>query len=401
MAFITMSHQELDRYQIIQRLLRKEIENSQAAELLNLSIRQVKRLKKKVKLFGPKALAHGNRGKQSNHRLSDSKRNKIINVVKNRYPDFGPTLACEKLTELHSISHDVKTIRQIMIDEKLWKPKLKKHSEHREWRQRRECFGEMQQFDGSYHPWFEDRAPECCLLASIDDATGEITEAEFGQHETVFEVFSFWQGHLLTNGKPRSIYLDKFSTYKMNPRFAQTNHELKTQFERALKELHIEPITAHSPEAKGRVERLFGVLQDRLVKELRLHDISTIPEANRFLKRKFLPWFNKKFAKPAANSTNLHQILTIKEQQQLPAIFSKQYTRIVQNDFTISFNNQWYQLTKDQPVTICKQDQVIVEQRLDGTIKIRLRGKYLSCHIIPKRIPNRERPWVLAAVANH
>ena len=195
--------------------------------------------------------------------------------------------------------------------------------------------------------------------------------------------------------------MDKFSTYKMNPSVARDNHELKTQFERALQELHIEPIRAHSPEAKGRIEKLFKTLQDRLIKELRLAGISTIPEANCFLKEKFLPDFNKKFAVAAANPTNLHQPLSLKERQQLPSIFSRHYTRQVQNDFTLSFNNQWYQLEREQPVTVCKLDQVTIEQRSDETVKIRLRGKYLNYRIIPKRIPKVRVPWVLAAVANH
>lgn len=401
MTLITMSKQELDRYQIISRLLRGEINNIKAAELLELCIRQVKRLKVKVKQSGPKGLIHGNRGKQSNHSIPEKEQDRIIDLIKNHYPDFGPTLACEKLSERHHISRDVTTIRAIMIKEDLWKPRVKKHSEHREWRQRRPCFGEMQQFDGSYEYWFEDRAPKCCLLASIDDATSTVTCAQFGQNEGVDEVFSFWQGYLEKNGKPRSIYLDKFSTYKMNPRFAQDNHELKTQFERALNDLHIQPITAHSPEAKGRVEKLFKTLQDRLIKELRLAGISTIPEANRFLKDKFLPDFNKRFAISPANPTNLHQPLSLKEQQQLESIFSKQYTRQVQNDFTISFNNQWYQLLKDQPATVQKLDRVIIEERLDGSVHIRLRGKYLNYRIIPKRIPKVRVPWVLAAVLNH
>lgn len=401
MTLITMSKQELDRYQIISRLLREEITNPQAAQWLQLGIRQIKRLKKKVKQLGPQALVHGNRGKKSNHSIPKKERERIVALIKNQYSDFGPTLACEKLSELHSINRDVTTIKQIMIDEDLWKPRKKKQSEHRSWRQRRSCFGEMQQFDGSYEYWFEDRAPKCCLLASIDDATSTVTHAQFGQNEGVAEVFSFWQGYLLKNGKPRSIYLDKFSTYKMNSKFAQENHELKTQFQRALQELQIEPITAHSPEAKGRVEKLFRTLQDRLIKELRLHNISTIDEANRFLKLKFLPRFNQRFAVAPANLTNLHQPLTVKEQQQLNNIFSKQYTRQVQNDFTLSFNNQWYQLLKDQPVTVQKLDRVTIEDRLDGSVRIRLRGKYLNYRIIPKRIPKAPVPWILAAVANH
>jgi len=401
MTLITMSKRELDRYQIISRLLRKEIDNRKAGELLHLSIRQIKRLKKKVKQSGAKGLIHGNRGRESNNRIPNKERARISDLIKNYYHDFGPTLANEKLLELHHVSHDDKTIRQIMIDEDLWKPKNKKKSIHRSWRQRRSCFGEMQQFDGSYEYWFEDRGSKCCLLVSIDDATGIVTYAQFGQNEGIDEVFSFWQGYLRHFGKPRSIYLDKFSTYKMNPGIAKDNHELKTQFERALSELHVETIFANSPQAKGRVERLFGVLQDRLIKELRLAGISTIPEANLFLKRKFLPRFNRKFSIPAANPTNLHQLLTLKEQDNLDAIFSKQYIRTVQNDFTVSFKNQWYQLTNDQSTTVCKSDQVTIEERPDQTVKFRLRGKYLNYRIIPKMLAKREKSWVLAAVANH
>lgn len=401
MTLITMSKQELDRFQIISRLLSKEINGTQAARLLNLCTRQIRRLKVKIKGLGAKGLIHGNRGKQSNHRIPDKERSRIISLIKKYYSDFGPTLACEKLSELHGVNRDVSTIKQIMIDEYLWKARKKEQSEHRAWRQRKSCFGEMQQFDGSYEYWFEDRAPKCCLLASIDDSTGKITHARFGANEGITEVFGFWQGYLLKNGKPRSIYLDKFSTYKMNSKYAQDNHDLKTQFERALNELQIEPITAHSPEAKGRIEKLFRTLQDRLIKELRLAGISTIPEANRFLKDKFLPDFNKRFAINPANPTNLHQSLTLKEKQQLSNIFSRQYVRTVQNDFTISFNNQWYQLTNDQPVTVQKQDHVIIEEHLDGTVRMRLRGKYLNYRIIPKRILKVKQPWVLAAVPNH
>lgn len=400
MTLITMSKQELDRYQIIARLLRKEINNTKAGELLDLCVRHIKRLKKEVKQLGPKALVHQSRGKQSNHRLPEEERTQIINLVKEKYPDFGPTLAQEKLKALHNINHDVKTIRAIMIDEHLWKSKVKKQSEHRAWRARRACFGEMQQFDGSYEYWLEDRAPKCCLLAAVDDATGRITYARFGQNEGVIEVFSFWQGYLQRLGKPRSIYLDKFSTYKMNSRYAQENHELKTQFERALQELQIEPITAHSPEAKGRIENIFGTLQDRLVKELRLAGISTIEEANFFLESIFLRQYNEKFSVSPTQPANLHQRLSDKERTQLGAIFSKQYSRTVQNDFTISFNNQWYQLTNDQSITVAKQDRVTVEEHLDGTVKFRLRGKYLNYKTIPKRISKKAQPWVLAAVAN-
>jgi len=267
MTLITMSQKELTRYDILRRLLRKECTNADAAELLGLSVRQVKRLKKRVRQLGASGLIHGSRGRVSNHRLAPTERDTIAELLKKHYPDFKPTFASEKLRECHHIDHDPKTIRSIMIQEHLWTPKKARNgSEHRSWRQRRSSFGEMQQFDGSYEYWFEDRAPTRCLLAAIDDATGRITKAQFDLHEGVEPVFTFWKQYLKTHGKPLSIYLDKFSTYKMSQRWMEQNHELKTQFQRACEQLGIEPIFAHSPQAKGRVERLFETLQDRLIR---------------------------------------------------------------------------------------------------------------------------------------
>src|SRR3989338_9893915 len=299
------------------------------------------------------------------------------------------------------IFHDPKTIRQIMIGEGLWKPKSKKKSSpHRAWRERRSSYGEMIQFDGSYEHWFEDRegSGEVCLLAGIDDAIGKIVGAKFAAHEGVFPIFDFWQEYLLQHGKPRSIYLDKFSTYHMNHPLAKENFNTLTQFERACEELHIEPIKANSPQAKGRVERLFETLQDRLIKELRLGNISTAEEANIFLPKTFIPKFNGKFSVEQRNKTNLHKKLSEKKKRQLPGIFSRQTERVVLNDFTFSFQKQWYQLTKEQPATICKKDTVIVEERLDNTLRVRLRNTYLNYKVLPARpvkVGNAP-PWVLA-----
>ena len=171
-----------------------------------------------------------------------------------------------------------------MIKQGLWQPKKKKQSEHREWRQRKSFFGEMEQFDGSYEFWLEDRGPYCCLQVAVDDAKGEITHGRFDSDEGVFPTFAFWQEYLRKNGKPANIYLDQFSTYKMTQKVAQDNHDAKTQFQRAMTELNIRLITAYSPQAKGRVERIFGTLQDRLIKEMRLRNISTIEQANLFLR---------------------------------------------------------------------------------------------------------------------
>lgn len=401
MTLITMSQKEIDRYDIIKRLIRKEMNGTEASKLLSLSTRQIRRLKSKVEAKGAKGLIHRNRGGPGNRSIPKEEKSMIVQLIKTLYSDFRPTLASEKLNERNGIKRDPKTIRKIMIEEKLWKPKrAKKGSIHRSWRQRRAHFGEMQQFDGSYHDWFEGRLPKACLLASVDDATGKITKAEFAEHEGVTPVFKFWKSYLKEQGKPRSIYLDKFSTYKMNPRFAEANHDLLTQFQRAMKECNIEPISAHSAEAKGRVERVFETLQDRLVKEMRLEGISTIEEANRFLRDIYIPRYNAKFAVKSRSDVNLHRPLSKKEIKSLEAIFSRHYQRVVNNDFTISFKNTWYQLIKDQPVTVCKKDKVLVEERLDGAICIRLKGKYLSYIVLPER-PKKmlHEEFVLAATA--
>ncbi len=401
MDYITMSTKEIKRYDIIKKLLSKELNGSEAAEILRLSVRQTKRLKAKVREQGMAGLIHGSRGRAGNRRIPNQEKQKIIKLILHHYVDFKPGFAAEKLAEKHHIIRDPKTIRQLMINEGWWKPKQKKKTVHRSWRQRKANFGEMIQFDGSYEHWLEDRdgTSEICLLAAIDDATGIVTKAKFDTNEGVFPVFSFWKEYLIANGKPYSIYVDKFSTYKMNQRVAIENHDTKTQFERAMQELNIEPITAHSSEAKGRVERLFKTLQDRLVKELRLANISTITAANEFLEKLFLPKFNARFSVESRTKTNLHKRLNSMEIKKLDSVFSRQYQRIVRSDWTVSFNNQWYQLTKEQPVTVYKQDIIIVEQRLDNSIHFRLRNKYLNYQLLPERPKklNKNIAWVIAA----
>jgi len=400
-TFLSMTKKDLFRYDIVRRLIRKEINGTQAANLLNLSVRQTKRLKASVAKCGPKGLIHGNRGKASNRRVPQKEKDKIVKLLKRHYYDFKPGFACEKLEENHHISRDPKTIRQIMISEKLWEPKTKKNKEtHRAWRQRRSSFGEMQQFDGSYEHWFENRAPECCLLLSVDDATGRITYGMFDYDEGVFPTFDFWRKYIEIHGKPLSIYVDRFSTYKMTQKTAIENHDLKTQFQRAMEELQIEPIFAHSPQAKGRVENYFKTLQDRLIKELRLENILTIEQANNYLMNKFIPKYNAKFGIEPRNNSNLHRKLSGKEEKQLPGILSRQTVRVVQNDFTVSFDNQWYQLLPGQPATVCKRDSVIVEERINGEIFIKLRNKYLNIIPIEKRTYHRNKKsaqWVIAA----
>lgn len=402
---ITMSLTEVKKYDIIKKVMSKELNGSEAAELLNLTTRHIRRLKKKVEENGIKALAHGNRGKPGNRRLPDKESKKIADLIRQKYPDFGPTLAMEKLVELDKIKRSRGAIRSIMIDEEIWKPKSKSKETHRQWRQRKASKGELVQYDGSYEHWFEERGGEICLLAGIDDADSEVW-ARFAEHEGVEPTFNYWRDYINRFGKPNSIYVDKFSTYSMNHKLAKENPDTLTQFERAMAELHIGVIHAHSPQAKGRVEKLFKTLQDRLIKELRLAGISTIKVANEFLEKDFLPKFNVKFMVEPRSRANLHKKLNEQEKKRLDSIFSRQCQKTVMNDFTISHKRNYYQLEKTQPVTICRRDIVTVEERMDQTIHFRLRGKYLNYRPLPekpKKINGGENnlQWVIPKTTAH
>lgn len=401
--FIIMSQKEVKRYDVIKKVINKEINGSNAAEILDLSTRQIRRLKVKVEENGIQGLAHASRGKPGNRKIPDREKQNIINLLHQKYSDFGPTFASEKLEEKHKIIHDPKTIRTIMIEEQLWKPKKRKKEQYHCWRQRRTNYGEMQQYDGSYHEWFEDRGPKCCLLAAIDDATSKV-EAKFDQHEGVNPTFNFWEQYIKKYGKPHSIYVDKFSTYSMNDKLAKENPDTLTQFQRAMRQLNIEVINAHSSQAKGRVENIFGTLQDRLVKELRLNNISTILEANEFLEKEFLPIFNARFNVEPKGKANMHVKPTRQETAELKVIFSRHTPRTIHNDFTISYKNAWYQLVENQPITIFKGEVVIVEERRDETIYLQLRGKHLvykKLPIKPRKISEKTMPWVLAKQSHH
>lgn len=385
---ITMTQKELSRHEVIKRLIEKQINGTEAAKQLNLSVRQTRTLKAKVKKYGAKGIIHGNRGKLSNRRITKENIEKIERIVKTKYHDFGPTFASEKLKTNHQIKIGKEKLRQLMIEWELWKAKpRKKNKEYRFWRPRKEQYGEMIQFDGCYYKWLEKRnnKEEICLLASIDDATGQITKLSFVYDEGTIPVFTFWKQYLEKQGKPISIYLDKFSTYKINTKTLFDDPEILTQFERVMKDLGIGIIHANSPQAKGRIERLFHTLQDRLVKELRLAGISTIEEANKFVEEEFIPQFNAKFSVLSQKKGNLHRLLTKLEKENLDKIFSVKSTRIINNDFTIKFKGQWFQLGPSQPCLVLRKDGVQIEQRIDGQIFISLRNKYLDYEVLPER----------------
>jgi len=391
---ITMTKKEAERYDIIKELINKKIDGTEASKSLHLSVRQTKRLKASVVLRGLKGVIHGNRGQPSNRKIDETIIKKTKKLLMVEYHDFNPLLAQEKLSEINKILLSKETVRQLMITEKLWKPKRKGESKKHFWRERKDNYGEMEQFDGSYHNWFEGRnesevGQEQCLLLSVDDATGRITGAEFDYNEGIKPVFRFWKSYFEDKGFPLAIYLDKFSTYKVNHKNAVDNKELMTQFERAMNQLGVRVIHANSPQAKGRVEKMNGTLQRRLVKEMRLAKINTFAEANKFLKDIFIPKFNKKFAVIPKKESDLHRKLSNKKIKELDSILSIQSERTINNDYTVRFKDNYYQLNEVQPTTVYKRSKVMIEERLNNDIKINIRGCYLNYFKLPER-PKKE-----------
>lgn len=339
---------------------------------------------------GAEGLVHGNRGKESPRRVPKKEQDQIAALIQKHYHDFGPTFASEKLAELHGISRDVKTIRSIMMAENIWVPGNKTNrvvAVHRQWRERRSRRGELVQFDGSYHDWFEGRdgRRESCLLAAIDDATGELLWAQFAEHEGTLPVMGFFTQYAQRHGLPASIYLDRFSTYKMTQDVAVQNPDLKTQLQRAMKTLGVELIFALSPQAKGRVERLFKTLQDRLVKELRIRKISSVGEANRFLERTFLASYTRKYGVEPKEAQDAHRPLSKREQDLLPQTLCRMEKRVLQNDFTVSFKSQWFQVLKTVRLAIRPKDPVVVRQFPDGTLMLAIRNKPVNTKLILKQ----------------
>jgi hypothetical protein len=396
---IIMTTREAERFEIIQKLITGTIDGSEAAKLMNLSVRQTKRIKARVKAAKSKekirSIIHGNRGKPSNRKLDEELIKKAEELLITKYPDFNPLLAQEKLFEIDKIKLSSEKVRQLMITQKLWKPKRRHEAKKFAWRERKDNYGEMQQFDGSYHNWFEGRNEvevglEQCLLLSVDDATGKITGAEFHYHEGVVPVFTFWKNYILENGLPLAIYLDKFSTYKVNHKNAVDNKELMTQFQRAMeKQFNVRVIHAHTPQAKGRVEKMNSTLQRRLVKELRLAKINTIAEANMFLKEIFIPKFNEKFAVLAKKASDLHRKLSEKQLTEIDSVLSIQSVRTINNDYTVRFKSNYYQLEEIQPTTVYKKSKVDIEERLNGELKIKVRGHELVYFQLPEK-PKKE-----------
>lgn len=366
-----------------------------AALEAGVTTRTMRRMKAKVRAGGARALAHAARGKPGNRRIDGEERKKMEKLLVEKYADFKPTFAAEKLSEIHGIIHDPKTARSMMIALGLWEADPKARAVHRHWRERRAKKGSLIQYDGSYHPWLEDRwtdpagSHELCLLLAVDDATGRLMDMIFAPHEGVLPTLGFWREYALSHGLPGSIYIDRFSTYKMHMKLAAENPDTETQFQRVMRSLGVILIFALSPQAKGRVERMFETLQDRLVKELRLQGISTPEEANTFMRGTFMKKFNEKFSVPAREDGNLHRRLTEKERKTIDVIFAREDVRTVQNDFTVSHNAIWYQLLLTPRLAMRPKDKVVVRTTPEGAISLWIRGKEVRTKVIAKE---RRRP---------
>lgn len=391
--YLTMTEKELKINTIMEKVMKKELTIKEASKLMEKSERQTKRIKKRYKEEWPSGLIHKARWKPSNNKIEDEKYSQTIEIIKEKYPDYWPTLSSEKLLEKHTIKIPVSTLRLQMIKNWIWKSKVQK-SEVKQFtaRERKESYWEMVQYDWSYHPWFENRKETWyqCLLVWVDDATWEVT-AKFAQNEWLFETMRFWKEYMLEKWKPQSIYLDKFATYKVNYPNATDDKELPTQFNRACKQLWIKLIFANTPQAKWRVERMNATLQDRLVKALREENISDINTANKFLKEIFLPDFNNKFMREARNNNDLNLKLREDEENRLEQIFSKHIERKIANDFTVKIDNKFYQLfrKKDWWYKISPKETVTVEIHLNWDIKISKNGIYIE-HKISFERPERQ-----------
>lgn len=385
-APVTMSNKELDRLKIIHSVIKKHLTWNEAAAQLYLSNRQIGRLCVRVRKEGNKGIIHRLRGKPSNHLLNPVTVDIATNIVKERYNDFGPTFANEKLLECHKISISTSSLRKAMIEANIWNPR-KSHPKHRQWRQRRSCIGELIQLDGSDHPWFEGRGPRCVLLIYIDDASSRIIHGEFVAVENTFFLLSATKNYLLANGRPVAFYVDKDSIYKIN-RQSTIEEQLRddqpiSQFTRAMHELDINMIFAHSPQAKGRVERSFDTHQDRLVKELRLANISDIKNANVFLQNIYIPKHNAKFAVAPASNFNAHRPLL--KSHGLDDILSIKIERTIAQDYTVRLNNTFYQVLLHKKIHPRPKSKVIAQIRLDTSIHLFFKEVELRFKILPAR----------------
>ena len=377
---ITMSDKEIQRLAALQDVRDHRITQVRAAEILNLSTRQITRLLQKLNQDGVSGLAHASRGQPGHRRHDDLLKSKCVSIISEHLLGFGPTLAHEKLSSMFALDIPVETLRRWMTANDLWIPRAKRQKRPYQPRYNRDCFGELIQIDGSYHDWFEGRAGKCCLLVYIDDATGKLLHLRFCQAETTFDYMLSTRAYIEQYGKPVAFYSDKHSVFRVNQKSSQ-NSQI-TQFGRILNELNIDIIFANSPQAKGRVERANRTLQDRLIKEMRLENISSIEEANTWLPC-FIEQFNQKFGKCARNSKNLHRPLT-ESKAELDDIFTWQEPRKVTKSLTITYDKCVYILEANEFNQKLVGQYISFLEYPDGTVAIMHEGRKINYRIFNK-----------------
>lgn len=361
---LVMSQRDLRRLHIIHQVIDKQLPRKEAARILGLCKKQIGRIIRRVKEDGDQGICHRSRGKVSTRSKPLEVKERTLRLYRERYSGDGPTFVSEKLAKHHRIQISDETLRLWLIAARIPYPRRKKRP-HRQWRERKHYRGEIVQMDGSHHDWFEGRRPPCVLMGYVDDATGTVY-ARFYEYEGTLPAMDSFQRYIRRHGIPQALYLDKHSAYKAKARPTVEEELLgdkqQSQFERACKELGVTVIHAHSPQAKGRVERLFRTLQDRLVKELRLLGLSAIPEANRFLTDIFLKDLNQRFQKKPARRQNFHVRASARQLERILCIRTE---HVVRNDHTIAHEGTLYQI--EDPTTARK---VVLEERTNGKMYI-------------------------------
>lgn len=376
---VIMSVKELRRVHVIRQVMEKRLRQREAGALLELTVRQVRRLVQRMRAEGDAGLAHRGRSRPSNRRIPEKVKARGLKLYETRYGDFGPTLAAEKLAERHGMTVSAETLRGWLLAKGVDHFHRRKRP-HRAWRERKAHVGELVQLDGSHHDWLEGRGPAGVLMAYIDDASSRVY-ARFYAYEGTIPAMDSFQRYVTRYGIPLAVYADKHTTYH-SPAPPTVDEQLAgvkptSQFGRALGELGVELIPAHSPQAKGRVERLFKTFQDRLIKELRLAGVSTLDEANRFLEG-YLPLYNRRFTVPPAQAADLHRPRPAG--CALDRMLCIKTTRCLRKDFTIAHHGGLYQIHDTLRAT-----QVLVEERVDGTMRLTHKGRTLGFHAIPSR----------------
>lgn len=389
---ITMNNKEILRLQVIEKLNDGRLGQSEASKILRTSCRQIRRLLKAYRQQGAKSLVSKKRGKPSNNKICGEIKQNILTITKEKYIDFGPTFLREKLLENHNITVSRETLRKWMIVDNIWKTKHHKKARIHQMRERRSCFGELVQIDGSPHDWFEGRREKCCLLVFIDDATSKLVNLRFEEVETTAGYFRTTKEYVTRYGLPMAFYSDKHSIFRIN----MPNCEGVTQFGRMVQELGIEIICANSPQAKGRVERANGILQDRLIKEMRLRGISDIETANIYLPE-FIEQYNKKFAVEPKSSADAH--VKLNGNENLDSIFCFKEGRVLSKNLELSYYSDLYQIKTENRGYRLRHAKVTVCEDLEGKITIIYKGEKLLYKCYKKQKKTAE--IIEAKVLNH